>query len=107
MTAAVIEAIKEHPGMFKTITFDNGTEFHDYKTIEGATGVLCYFAAQYHSWERGSNENCNGLIRQYFPKRSCMSAVDQRKCNWIAKQLITRPRKRLGYKIPLEVLHEC
>jgi len=105
VTAAVIQAIKEHPGMFKTITFDNGTEFHDYKTIEEATGVICYFATPYHSWERGSNENCNGLIRQYLPKMSCMCAIDQRKCNWIAKQLNTRPRKRHGYRTPQEVFH--
>jgi IS30 family transposase len=104
-TAAIIQAINDNPGKFKTITFDNGTEFHDYKTIEEATGVICYFAEPYHSWERGSNENCNGLIRQYIPKRSCMSSVSQRKCNWIAKQLNTRPRKRNGYKTPLEVFN--
>ncbi len=102
----IIEAIQENPGLFKTITFDNGTEFHSYKDIEDVTGVVCYFAAPYHSWERGSNENCNGLIRQYIPKRSCMSNVTQRNCNWIAKQLNTRPRKRHNYATPMEVLHE-
>lgn len=105
-TAAIIQAIKENPGKFKTITFDNGTEFHDYKNIEKATGVICYFAAPYHSWERGSNEHCNGLIRQYLPKGSCMSGVSQHKCNWIARQLNTRPRKRHDYKTPLEVFSE-
>lgn len=105
-TAAVIEAISEHPALFKTITFDNGTEFHGYKEIEAATGVTCYFASPYHSWERGSNENCNGLIRQYLPKRSYMNAVTQRKCNWIAKQLNTRPRKRHNYATPVEVFYE-
>lgn len=105
VTSAIIKAIRENPGKFKTITFDNGTEFHDYKTIEKITGVSCYFAAPYHSWERGSNENCNGLIRQYLPKKSCMRSVNQRKCNWIAKQLNTRPRKRHSYKTPLEVFH--
>lgn len=104
--AVIIEAIREHPGMFKTITFDNGTEFHGYKEIEKATGVTCYFAAPYHSWERGSNENCNGLIRQYLPKKSCMSTVTQRYCNWIAKQLNTRPRKRHNYATPMEVFYE-
>lgn len=103
---AIIEAIQEHPLMFKTITFDNGTEFHGYKVIESATGITCYFAAPYHSWERGSNENCNGLIRQYLPKRSCMSAVSQRQCTWIAKQLNTRPRKRYDYATPKEVFYE-
>jgi transposase, IS30 family len=106
VTAVVIEAIRENPGMFKTITFDNGSEFHGYKKIEKETGVVCYFAAPYHSWERGSNENCNGLIRQYLPKRKCMSAVSQRECNWIAKQLNTRPRKRHNYTTPMEVFCE-
>jgi transposase, IS30 family len=106
VTAVIIEAIHENPGMFKTITFDNGTEFHGYKIIEQVTGVMCYFAAPYHSWERGTNENCNGLIRQYLPKRKCMSAVSQRDCNWIAKQLNTRPRKRHNYETPMEVLNE-
>jgi IS30 family transposase len=105
-TKAVIEAIHEHPNLFKTITFDNGTEFHGYKEIETATGVICYFAAPYHSWERGSNENCNGLIRQYLPKKSCMSTITQRYCNWIAKQLNTRPRKRHNYATPMEVFYE-
>lgn len=106
VSKVIIEAIREHPGMFKTITFDNGTEFHGYKDIEKATGATCYFAAPYHSWERGSNENCNGLIRQYLPKRSCMSTVSQRSCNWIAKQLNTRPRKRHNYATPMEVFYE-
>jgi len=105
VSKAIIEAIKEHPGMFKTITFDNGTEFHDYKTIEAATGVICFFAAPYHSWERGSNENCNGLIRQYLPKKTCMSNLSQRKCSWIAHQLNTRPRKRHAFRSPLEVFY--
>lgn len=56
--------IKQHAGCFETITADNGTEFHDYEAIERATGVRFYFATPYHSWERGSNENANGLIRQ-------------------------------------------
>ena len=106
VTEVIIEAIRENSCMFKTITLDNGTEFHGYKEIEKETGVVCYFAAPYHSWERGTNENCNGLIRQYLPKRKCMSAVSQRDCNWIAKQLNTRPRKRHNYATPMEVFYE-
>jgi len=60
VTAVCIQAIKEHRRNFKTITFDNGTEFHSYKEIEAKTSVKCYFAAPYHSWERGTNENTNG-----------------------------------------------
>jgi IS30 family transposase len=58
----------QHAVPFETVTADNGTEFHDYQVIEAATGVRFYFATPYHSWERGSNENANGLIRQYLPK---------------------------------------
>jgi len=100
VTAACIKAIKEHRRMFKTITFDNGTEFHSYKEIEAKTSVKCYFAASYHSWERGTNENTKGLIRQYLPKRSCMREITQADCDRIAYLLNTRPRKRQCYKTP-------
>ena len=88
---------------FKTITADNGTEFHGYKLIEEATDIRFYFATPYHSWERGTNENTNGLIRQYLPKGTSMASLSQHQCNAIAKKLNSRPRKRLGYKTPEEV----
>ncbi len=97
---AIIRAVRSRSDAFKTITFDNGTEFHDYKQVEERTHIKCYFARPYHSWERGSNENLNGLIRQYLPKGMCMKAVTQRDCDKIAKALNTRPRKRHGYKTP-------
>lgn len=105
VTARVIELIRQHRSWFKTITADNGTEFHDYKRIEEATGVPIYFAHAYHSWERGTNENTNGLIRQYLPKRQSMRGVTQHRCNAIALTLNIRPRKRHGYQSPAEVLH--
>ena len=86
----------------KSITADNGTEFHGYKEIERSTGGKVYFATPYHSWERGTSENTNGLIRQYLPKRKSMARVTQRDCERIARQLNTRPRKRLGYRTPEE-----
>ncbi len=92
--------MKRHP--VKSITADNGTEFHGYKEIERSTGTRVYFATPHHAWERGTSENTNGLIRQYLPKRKSMSKVTQRDCDWIAKQLNTRPRKRLGFKTPEE-----
>lgn len=104
-TARAIELIRRHGKLFKSITADNGTEFHDYKTIEAATGVPIYFATPYHSWERGTNENTNGLIRQYLPKRVSMRDLTQHGCNAIALTLNTRPRKRHGFKSPLERLH--
>jgi IS30 family transposase len=105
VTAVCIQAIKEHGQMFKTITFDNGTEFHGYKDIEAATSVKCYFATPYHSWERGTNENTNGLIRQYLPKRSCMKEITQVDCDRIAYRLNTRPRKRHCFKTPEELYY--
>ena len=64
-----------------TITADNGTEFHDYKNREQQTGVCFYFANPHHSWERGTNENTNGLARQHLPKGTSMQAVTQLDCS--------------------------
>ena len=102
----VIELINAHPGLFQTITADNGTEFHSYRDIEAATGVPIYFATPYHSWERGTNENTNGLIRQYLPKRTSMKNVTQARCNAIASSLNNRPRKRYRFRTPLERLQQ-
>src|SRR5215207_370400 len=68
-----VRLIRRHEGAFLTVTADNGTEMHGYRRIEASTGVLFYFAKPYHSWERGSNENANGLLRQYLPKGSSMA----------------------------------
>lgn len=101
----VIELIRRMPWAFKTITADNGTEFHGYKGIEEATNVLFYFAHPYHSWERGTNENTNGLLRQYLPKRKSMHSVTQQRCDEIALKLNRRPRKRHGFKSPESLLY--
>jgi len=101
----VIALIRKHPGSFLTITADNGTEFHSYREIERATGVKFYFATPHHAWERGTNENTNGLVRQYLPKRQSMARVTQRDCNRIAKTLNRRPRKRYNYDTPEERFH--
>lgn len=90
-----------------TITVDNGTEFHGYKQIEASTGAKIYFATPHHSWERGTNENTNGLIRQYLPKRKSMKHITQADCDWIAEQLNNRPRKRYGYRTPKELYEKC
>ena len=73
------------------------------KRLERRFGVTCYFATPYHSWERGSNEHLNGLIRQYLPKGLCLRKVTQADCNRIARALNTRPRKRHGFNTPLDV----
>jgi transposase, IS30 family len=102
----VIRMIKRHAGAFQTVTADNGTEFHNYQRIEACTKALFYFARPYHSWERGSNENANGLIRQYLPKGTSLAGLSQHQCNSIARKLNTRPRKRLGFRTPLECYHD-
>jgi transposase, IS30 family len=92
-----------HADQFATITADNGSEFHGYTLIEQALGLKFFFATPHHSWERGTNENTNGLIRQYIPKGIDMVTLTQHDCNVIATKLNTRPRKRLDYETP----HEC
>lgn len=84
----------------KTITADNGTEWHGFREIEEKTNTKFYFAEPYHSWERGTNENTNGLIRQYLPKRKSMSGLTQQQCELIAQRLNRRPRKILDLHCP-------
>ena len=104
-TQRTIDLINRQPAAFRTITADNGTEFHSYAQIEHATGVRFYFATPHHSWERGTNENTNGLIRQYLPKRLSMPNITQHHCNVIANKLNARPRKRLDYQTPAECFY--
>ncbi len=103
VTEAATVVIGRMRARFKTLTFDNGTEFHDYETLERRFGVTCYFATPYHSWERGSSENLNGLIRQYLPKGLSLRPVSQEMCDGIARDLNTRPRKRHAFATPKEV----
>lgn len=100
-----LSLINRDPGNFRTITADNGTEFHQYKKIEAKCLAKFYFANPYHSWERGSNENINGLIRQYLPKTSSMAELTQRQCDSITMKLNSRPRKRYKYKTPEEIYY--
>jgi len=94
--------IQAQPYPVRTITVDNGTEFHEYAALEQATSTQFYFATPHHAWERGTNENTNGLLRQYLPKRQSMAHLTQHDCNRIATKLNRRPRKRLGYRTPEE-----
>ena len=98
----VTQLVEREVRRVRTITADNGTEFHQFQDIEDATGALFNFCTPYHSWERGLNENTNGLIRQYLPKGKSMAKLTQRACDKIAKKLDTRPRKTLGFKTPEE-----
>lgn len=87
----------------KTETLDNGIEFSEYELMERETGMEIFFAYPYHSWERGSNENFNGLLRQYFPKGSNFATVTQKDVDRAVRELNHRPRKRLNYLTPYEV----
>lgn len=100
-----ITLINRDPLSFKTITADNGTEFHRYRKIEERSNALFYFANPFHSWERGSNENANGLIRQYLPKTESMTNLTQQQCDVVADRLNSRPRKRFNYKTPEEMYY--
>lgn len=89
----------------RSITYDNGTEFSESEIIERKTKATVYFANPYHSWERGTNENTNGLIRQFFPKRSSFATVTKEDVEKVEKLLNRRPRKRLDYLTPYEAFH--
>lgn len=87
-----------------TITFDNGLEFADHERISSELGVDIYFAHPYSSWERGANENTNGLIRQYFPKGMDLTTVTDEDVQFVMNRLNNRPRETLGWKTPNEIL---
>jgi transposase, IS30 family len=106
LNAAVIKFIVSTPLPVLSITSDNGTEFHGYKGIESATDTMFFFAHPHHAWERGTNENTNGLIRQYLPKGVSMKTITQKDCDSIAERLNNRPRKTLQYRTPIKAWEE-
>lgn len=87
----------------KTFTLDNGTEFSDWERLEQKSGAAVYFAYPYHFWERGSNENTNGLLRQYFPKDLDFNMITPEELAAVVRRLNDRPRKRLGFKSPRQL----
>lgn len=89
----------------KTLTMDNGHENAGHEVVARKLETKCYFAHPYHSWERGTNENTNGLIRWYLPKGTDFAKISNRKIQRIENILNNRPRKRLGFKTPLEVFN--
>ncbi len=99
---ALISEVRSGRLKIKSLTLDNGTEFHGFKELEDKLGIEVYFAQPYHSWERGTNENTNGLIRQYLPKGSCFRQLTQRQCDKVERDLNDRPRKVLGFSTPNE-----
>ena len=89
-----------------TVTYDNGSEFWEYELIERKTNLDVFFANPYHSWERGCNENANGLLRQFFPKKTLFGPINQEQIQKAARLLNSRPRKRLNYLTPYEVFNQ-
>jgi IS30 family transposase len=106
-TIAVIDSINQQMLPLKslvcTITLDNGKEFCGHDKLSKILGADVYFAKPYHSWERGLNENTNGLVRQYFPKRIPFDKITDNALQCVAEKINNRPRKCLGYKTPFEV----
>ena len=90
----------------KTLTYDQGKEMARHRELTARTGIKVYFADPHSPWQRGINENINGLLREYLPKGKDLSVYSQRQLNRIAQSLNTRPRKTLEYRTPLEVFYD-
>lgn len=110
-TQNVIDALIKHARklpeeLYQSLTWDRGKEMADHKRFTLATDIQVYFCDPHHPWQRGSNENTNGLLRQYFPKGIDLSSYTQAKLNAIAKQLNERPRKTLDYETPAQRFHQ-
>jgi len=100
VTAATIELLKPYKEALHTITADNGKEFAYHEQLSTELGAAVYFARPYHSWERGLNENTNGLLRQYWPKSTDFKKVMKKEVDRVVRQLNQRPRKTLGFETP-------
>ena len=104
--AKTIELLQDLKPLLFTITSDNGKEFANHLEISKSLEIDYYFAKPYHSWERGANENLNGLVRQYFPKKTNFKLITKLEINRVVNILNNRPRKRFGFKTPNEIFAE-
>lgn len=111
-TETVINALIKHARklpqeLYKSLTWDRGKEMADHKRFTLATDIKVYFCDPYNPWQRGTNENTNGLLRQYFPKGTDLSVHSQAQLNAVARRLNERPRMTLGFKTPAEQFNMC
>jgi IS30 family transposase len=108
VVSALIKQSKKLPGeLYKSLTWDRGKELADHQRFTLATDIKVYFCDPSSPWQRGSNENTNRLLRQYFPKGTDLSVHSQAKLSAVARQLNERPRKTLGYETPAERFNAC
>ena len=110
-TETVINALIKHARklpeeLYKSLTWDRGTEMADHKRFTLATDIQVYFCDPQNPWQRGSNENTNGLLRQYFPRQTDLSGYSQAQLNAVARRLNERPRKTLNFETPAERFHQ-
>ena len=106
VSQAITRALNPIRAWVDSITYDNGKEFAKHETVNEQLECLSYFAKPYHSWERGQNENANGLLRQYFPKSMVLVDIAYEEVKAAVHKLNSRPRKCLGFKTPYEVFYE-
>ena len=100
------DALMPYKEIIHTITADNGKEFDMYEKISQQLDYYFYFAKPYHSWARGANENTNGLIQQYFPKKTDFATVTDEQVQWVEDKLNNRPRKRFNFETPNAIFNK-
>jgi IS30 family transposase len=107
INALIKQAHKLPRELYKSLTWDRGSEMAEHKRFSLDTGIKVYFCDPKSPWQRGSNENTNGLLRQYFPKGMDLSNIHQNRLNAVARQLNERPRKTLDFRTPAERFNQC
>ena len=106
VSSAIVDKLKPMAAKVKTPTYVNGKEFAGHSLIDQELNSTAYFARPFASWERGSNENLNGFLRQYIPKKRAMSTASDEEIRMIQNRSNNRPRKKLRFKTPSEVFHQ-